>query len=498
MSAADSEPEGAQERERRWLERVRDLCHELASESDALRLFPRILDAAVEIAEAERGFLVLVADGSPGEAPNFHVRAARGFDQSELAGADGEVSRTVVKRVLEQGKGLVTSHDQDDDIINVTSVMAREVLSIISVPMRLRGEIRGVLYLDHRRASGAFSPRDLPPLETFAAQAALALESAEAQLPREEPGSPREAGGLLGSSPAMLNLRSRIRRVSRSWEHVLVLGESGSGKELVAREIHQRGSHAAEPFVAVNCAAVAETLLQSELFGHRRGAFSGAVSDRAGLFLEAGRGSLFLDEVGDMGLAMQSKLLRVLQERQVRAVGADRQVPFRCRVVAATHRDLRGMVEAGTFREDLYYRLDVLRIEVPPLRARAQDIPELIRALSERAGRPQLRFTPRALELLTSWTWPGNVRELENELRRLSVLGRGSISAQQLSSHIVAGRGVSQAPGELAGKTLGDVEERMVEAALRDCKGNKTRAARQLGIPRTSLYRLIERFGLES
>ncbi len=274
------------------------------------------------------------------------------------------------------------------------------------------------------------------------------------------------------------------------------MGESGTGKELVAREIHARGSRPHAPFLSENCAAVAETLLESELFGHARGAFTGATSDRPGLFQLAGEGTLLLDEVGDMSLAMQSKLLRVLQERRVRPVGSGALQPVRCRVIAATHRDLRRRVEEGSFREDLYYRLDVLRLTVPPLRARADDVPLLLDHFARALGGQPLALSPRAAKLLASYSWPGNVRELGNEVRRLLSLGARRISARQLSGEIQEGRGVSRAEAPFAGKTLGEVEQAMVEAALRDCGGNKARAARQLGIPRSTLYHLLERYGL--
>lgn len=518
------------EREILWLRRVRDLSHLLVREHDVRKLLPLILDAAIELTEAERGFLVRVNGRKPDGGYKFKIEVARGFDKASLQGSQAKVSRTVVRRVVErQERGLVTTSEEDEDVLNVSSVQARRVLSIISVPMRLRGETRGVLYLDHRFNKGVFTEQDLTILGTFADQAALAMETAEMLTSKSETAEERGStlreledlkaqqraqteavevldnpgvrarirfGGLIGASPVMCKLYEQIERAGRTWDPVLILGESGTGKELVSREIHRRGSFPKQPFLSENCAAVTETLLESELFGHRRGSFTGATADRDGLFVQAGRGTLFLDEVGDMSQAMQGKLLRVLQENRVRPVGGDSTLPITCRVLAATNRDLREMIKTGGFREDLYYRLDVLRIFVPPLRARPGDVLLLFDHVVEKAGRPGLQLTRKAQELMLGYSWPGNVRELENEAKRLASLGVNQISAQHLSVEIREGRGVARASGSLSGKTLSEVEQEMVVAAMAECKGNKSRAARQLGIPRTTLYHLLERYGL--
>jgi transcriptional regulator with GAF, ATPase, and Fis domain len=511
------------ERELLWLRRLRDLSHRLATEHEVKALLPLILDAAIELTQAERGFLVRVEPGRRAERVKLKVELARGFDQETLQGATGKVSRTVVERVLERGRGLVTTSEEDQDVRELSSVQARRVLSILCVPMQLRGETRGVLYLDHRFDPGAFSDRDLPIVAAFADQAALALETAELLAAREvearrqeeplelsgdDPGpapppfppgaGPLRFGQLIGASPPMRALYAEIERAARSTALVLITGESGTGKELVARELHARGLRPDEPFLSENCAALADTLLESELFGHRKGSFTGATADRKGLFQLAGRGTLFLDEVGDMSPVLQGKLLRVLQEGLVRPVGGDVAVPVACRVIAATHRDLRALVEAGQFREDLYYRLDVLRLHLPPLRQRPDDIPALLAHVLEAESAVPVEVTPKALELLTGYAWPGNVRELENEARRLAALGELRITARHLSPEISQGRGLARAAGTYSGKTLGEVEREMVAAALRETGGNKARAARQLGIPKTTLYHLIERYQLST
>jgi len=518
-----------EERELVWLRRVRDVCRRLAEEEDPQALLPLALDAAIEVADAERGFLVRVLGRRPDGGFKFRVEVARGFDKASLQGSRGSVSRTVVRRVLERGgRGLVTTSDGDRDALEVSSVRDRRVRSIICVPLRLRGEAVGVLYLDHRFTAGAFTEADLPALSTFADQAALAIETAETQAARRQerrrldaasselddlrndgaaadaaleavgalPPGERGFGRLVGRSEAMRALYRQIEQAARSWETVLILGESGTGKELVAREVHARGTRPQAPFLSENCAAVAEGLLESELFGHKRGAFTGADSDRPGLFELAGEGTLFLDEVGDTSLAMQSKLLRTLQDGTVRPVGAGDTLAVGCRVLAATNRSLRAMVADGAFRADLYYRLDVLRIVVPPLRQRPEDIPLLTGHFCEQLGVEPLEPTPKAERLLVGYAWPGNVRQLENEVRRLAALGVRKVAVRHLSPEVREGRGVARAPVDHSGKTLAEVERAVVAAALRESAGNKARAARQLGVPRSTLYHLLERHGL--
>ncbi|MCA8924995.1 MAG: sigma 54-interacting transcriptional regulator [Planctomycetes bacterium] len=496
------------ERELLWLRRVRDLSQALADETRAEDLLPLILDSAIEITEAERGYLVRVTGRQPDGRPACRVESARGFSQTRLRSAEGDVSRTVVQRVLDSGEGLVTTREEDADVLEVSSVQANRVVSILCVPLRLRGEVRGVLYLDHRLHGAAFSTEDLPILRTFADQAALALETAElradaarmseslrelerlTRAPRGAEAAPRALGrfgALVGSSPVMCGLFEQLERAARSSEPVLLLGETGVGKALVARELHARGELPKQPFVVQGCAAVTDEQLEAELFGQaRQGPNSGAL-------VRAERGTLVLDDVAELSPVMQGKLVAVLRDGQLTLAGSAQRVRVACRVVAITRHDLLARVEAGDFREDLYYRLDVQRIRVPALRERPGDVPDLIEHF---AGR-RLAFTENALSLLCAYAWPGNVRELRNEVRRLAELDVEVLSARQLSEQVRAGRGVSRASGTLAGKTLGEVERAMIEAALREAQGNKAKAARQLGIPRSTLYGLLQRYDLE-
>ncbi len=317
-----------------------------------------------------------------------------------------------------------------------------------------------------------------------------------------------EVVGLTGRSPVMIELYKEIARVAPSRSTVLLMGESGTGKELVARSIHRHSPRHNHPFIPVNCGALTETLLEAELFGHMRGSFTGATADRKGLWEEAEGGTLFLDEIGETSPAMQVKLLRALQEREVRRVGSSRTVHVDARVVAATNRDLEKEVAAAHFREDLYYRLSVVTLRVPPLKERRSDIPLLaetfLRAASDNAGRGRLRFSEETLKTLTVYNWPGNVRELESAVEYAALRARGAeIATEDLPAKLQSTE-VRQAASRTHLTalyddlpTLDELERRYVIQVLEAAAGNRTRAAEILGIDRRTLYRMAERFGLK-
>jgi len=327
---------------------------------------------------------------------------------------------------------------------------------------------------------------------------------------REENRALREsfAGNLLmvGNSAAMENVRALVRKVANSKSTVLITGESGTGKELVARAIHFAGPRAGKPFLPVNCAALAEGVLESELFGHVKGAFTGALTDRTGLLVAAGEGTVFLDEIGELVPGTQVKLLRVLQERTVKPVGSAAEVPFDARVVVATNRRLEADVKAGRFREDLFYRLNVITIELPPLRARPGDIPELAESflarMREELERPSLCFAPETLHLLETYPFPGNVRQLQNIVERAATLAEASQLGPDTLPAALRGEAVPPTPDgpalELAEafsleRYLDEAERRYLLEALRRAEGVKTRAASLLGLTfRSFRYRLAK------
>jgi DNA-binding NtrC family response regulator len=317
-----------------------------------------------------------------------------------------------------------------------------------------------------------------------------------------------EHAGLMGRSPVMIELYKEIARAAPSRSTVLIVGESGTGKELVARAIHQHSPRADRSFIPVNCGALTETLLEAELFGHVRGAFTGAVAERKGLWEEAEGGTLFLDEIGETSPAMQVKLLRALQEGEVRRVGASRNLRVDARVVAATNRDLEKDVKSGTFREDLYYRLSVVTLTVPPLRERRSDIPLLaerfLRSTVEKTSHARLRFSHEALSRLVAYDWPGNVRELESAVEYASLRARGAeVVAEDLPARLQSSEvRAAAARSPLASlyedlPALDELERRYLIHVLEVVDGNRTRAAELLGIDRRTLYRMAERFGIK-
>jgi DNA-binding NtrC family response regulator len=302
---------------------------------------------------------------------------------------------------------------------------------------------------------------------------------------------------VVGTSPAMVEVYGLAARVAVGDAPVLIVGETGTGKELIARAIHAGSPRADQPFVPVDCTSLPEPLVESELFGHERGAFTGAVTTRRGLFEAATGGTIFLDEVGDLALPLQAKLLRALQEREIRRVGGTESIPVDARLIAATHRDLRARVSTGEFRDDLYYRLNVVTVNLPPLRERAQDIPLLAGHFVERfaaaRGRPAPVLSPGTMDRLRAHRWPGNVRELENVLERAVTLATGPV----LRPEDLALEGAPPAAGgpalPAAGMTLEAVKRWYVRRVLEEAGGNKQRAAEMLGVDRRTLYRLLAR-----
>ncbi|MEM7048826.1 MAG: sigma-54 dependent transcriptional regulator [Acidobacteriota bacterium] len=322
------------------------------------------------------------------------------------------------------------------------------------------------------------------------------------QLEREVEG--RGQGDIIGQSPAMKRLFRQLGRLAGSDVTVLIQGESGTGKELIARSIHRESERRDGPFVALNCAAIPDSLQESELFGHEKGAFTGAEKRRLGRFEEADGGTLFLDEVAELSLSLQAKLLRALQERTFRRVGGSTDVVSDFRLVAATHRDLRGQVEADAFREDLYFRIAVFELAVPPLREREGDLPLLVeRLLAKIAPQRSLSCSPDTLALLAEQPWPGNVRELENALHHATVVCEDDlITPSDLPTRLDRPAAVSRpeptAPAESIheGLSLEEIERRAIQASLGANEGNLSEVCRQLGIGRTTLYRKLKKYGL--
>ena len=489
----------------RQLGALYDMIAALNSETDPDALLESILDMALRVVEAERG-MILLRDEKNGE---FSVRLSRNLEEETASDAES-FSRSIVSKAGAGESILALDAGNDDRFRDLKSVSLFKIRSLMCVPLKSRGKIVGTVYLDSRRKGKLFTKDDLGFVEAFANHAALALENArtrarlEAENRRllEVAGERARFDNIVGRCAAMQKVFDLIETVATSELPVLIQGESGTGKELVARAIHFHGPRRRRIILSENCAAIPETLLESELFGHVRGAFTGAERDRPGLFEQADGGTLFLDEVGDMSAAMQARLLRVLQEGELRRVGGEETIDVDVRVIAATHEDLPTLVQEGRFREDLFYRLQVLAVQLPPLRERTGDIPLLVDHLMERISRERGRETPRltaeVMALLEGYPWPGNVRQLENTLQRLALLAADGPITREV---VEADDGLSRALlGDLAARepvySLERNEKEQIRRALEACGGNRNRAARMLGISRATIYRKIKEYDL--
>ncbi len=512
--------------ERAGDERFRRLvfyARRLTAERRVARLYEEILDAAIDLSGAERGFIVVRKDDGA-----LRVRVARGLDRKTIDEDARLFSRSLAARAIDSGAPISTVDAlRDERLDGAASVHALALRSVVAVPFKREGEVRGAIYLDDRLRPGAFGPEDVALLSDLADLSSIALDGAE-RLRRERrsrrrlevrglrlahrveaqarqieslkrsAGAPAEDLGIVGRGDAMHKVLSLVERVAPSHVPVMVTGESGTGKELVARALHRLSERAEGPFVIENVSAIPETLLESELFGHERGAFTGADRARIGLFEAAAGGTLFLDEIGEMSPALQAKLLRAVQEGEIRPVGSSRSRKVDVRLVTATHRDLPSLVSQGAFREDLFYRLAVVTVELPPLRERREDIPALVAHFLERHDPDgDAEIDARALSLLSAFAWPGNVRQLENEIQRALVLSRGRIQPEHLSQ-AVRGDAVDEAVDELDLKgQVRVLERRLIGDALTRCQGNQTKAAKLLGVSRYGLQKMLKRLDIK-
>ncbi len=391
--------------------------------------------------------------------------------------------------------------------------------SMICVPLRTRKGLIGVLYAINK-FKGTFTLKEGRLLEILSGPTAIAVENAQLYGDLKLYASTLELEnrrlllelqdrfnlqGVIGSSLPMRRVFSLLEKVTDTATSVLIDGETGTGKELIARVIHYNGPRKDNAFIAENCGALSETLLESELFGHVKGAFTGALADKKGLFELADNGTIFLDEIGETTQAMQVKLLRVIQEGQVRPVGGTQTVDIDVRLIASTNRNLTEEVKKGNFREDLYYRICVFPITMPPLREKRSDIPLLashfLHRFSKKMNKPEMRITPKALDLMTRFNWPGNVRELENEIERAITLAgtTSEICEEHLSEKIVTDATepgfVPRIEGTLKEVTE-QIERQMVIQALKSTNSSRTQAAKQLGITRQGLLNKIKRYGI--
>jgi transcriptional regulator with GAF, ATPase, and Fis domain len=460
-------------------------------------------------------FALAVSRARPRDASS----TTREVDKPEKVPAPDPVraSRAVLRRVLADRAAVLTANAQE--ALSSESILGGHILSMAAVPLWRGDDIIGLIQADNRHSVGMFSEADLEVALVLGAQAALAIDNAtlvqrlrvaeerargeNVYLKRRE--QKLKFDNIIGESPAMRAVLSQLERVIDTRATVCIEGETGTGKELIASAVHHQSGRRDKMFVAQNCAALPENLLESELFGHKRGAFTSADSDKKGLFEIADGGTLFLDEMGEMPMTLQAKLLRVLQEGTIRAVGATSEKQVDVRIICATNRDLSAEVEKGRFRQDLYYRLMVFPIKLPPLRERREDIPALaahfLKRYSEEYRLELPGFSQDALDALSSYNWPGNIRELENEIQRIVIQAEPGhwIEITDLSPRLrkIEGTVTRIAPKQGTLKEMMEQVERwLITEALRDHGGNKTKTAATLGITREGLHKKLAKFGV--
>lgn len=529
------------------LEKVAQITKALLSTTNFDKLLVSLMDAAMELSKAEQGFLILRGDEEDGPIPGYSIKVARNIGKEDMDKEDFKVSVSALKEAVDKGKLLVTDNALTDTrFAKAESVHAMELKSILALPLKTPEGVLGAIYLDHPYKTDIFQETDLKVLEILADQAALALQKAQmieklknsnVELSDQVKGQASEISLLkrevedqriklkheykevIGRSPPMLEVLSLVDRVTETMVPVWIYGESGTGKEMIARALHFNSSRAKNAFVSENCSALPETLLESELFGHKKGAFTHADRDKKGLLEHADGGTVFLDEIADMSLAMQAKLLRFLQEGEIRPLGSNQMIHVDVRVVSASNRNLQQWVAEGKFREDLYYRLVGVTVTLPPLRDRPEDIPLLtqhfLKKIAKEEGKPIVEIMPDALEMLMDYPWPGNVRELENTIRTATLFHqKGKVTAKSLhfkkqltgeEEEIVApalrpgvpppkGGGYKVAPTTKAAEPPAtpaphlSEEKRLLLKALFDNGYHKGHAAETLGISRRYLY----------
>ena len=476
------------------LETLVGLSAEMMRDTEPDVLFTTLLRGLVSLTEAQKGFVIVMRDG------HRHLAASHNVEKERLDLS--KVSDSIVDQVVEHLKPVIVSDAMHDNRFGkAKSVVDLKLSSVMCVPLIYRRDLLGVLYLGNDRVTDLFKERDLAMLKIYAAQASIIIYHAlmlnrlrldnrnlRTQLSRASQGE------MIGTSDAMRGLFKILRRVAPSDLSVLVLGETGTGKELVARELHRLSPRAKRPFIAINCGAIPENLLESELFGHKKGAFTGAVSDKVGKVEAANGGTLFLDEIGEMPMNLQVKLLRVLQERVIERVGELSPRPVDIRVVAATNKSPATLIEEGAFREDLYYRLNEVTLDLPPLRDRGDDINVLgqyfLNNFREQYGGRAGGFTNQCLVAMHHHPWPGNVRELENRIKKAVIMSdRGLLNPDDLG---LAGEGRR----EIAPLAEAAEEWKMeyIRKALVFNNWNKAQTARDLGIDARTVFRYVEKF----
>jgi transcriptional regulator with GAF, ATPase, and Fis domain len=473
----------------------------LLRERDYGELLADLLDCTIQALGADRGFILLREDGS------FRATVARNFRTHSLSEAEKDVSQSISKATLQEGKAVLVADAQRSDRFGESSIVRRLGLrSVICAPLIASNEAFALIYLENRSMANAFTDSHRHMLEEICSLSAGRLRTAitveeTRQRAREIKELSGSVDGIITASQKVSELLDSLKQVAQTELPVLIQGETGTGKELVARAIYRQSRRNNSAFVVLNCAAIPATLLESELFGYVRGAFTGAVRDHVGLIGSANRGTVFLDEIGEMPFELQARLLRVLQSGELARVGAVRPEIVDVRFLAATNRDLEREVEEARFRNDLYYRLSAVTLKLPPLRERVDDIPLLaehfLGTYATRYGRSSPRLADECIAALKAYAFPGNVRELESEMARLAAVSSpGSIITTQSLNDRIARRTRAAETPRLEPMSLRAMEKRLVISVLEYTKGNRTRAAEILGLSREGLRIKLQRLDL--
>ena len=486
-----------------YLTALIEISQQINSIKQPDELLESILDIALQQLLAERGFILLKDKGNSTE---YIPRAVRNINSTKISDVK-DISHSTIQKVLETSQSILTYDALSDERFDdAQSIIIQQIRSIACVPLLLRGELLGVIYIDSRGHKARFSRQSLDFLQAFANQAAIALENArliaqfqqENALLKEEFHRIYAFKEIIGKSKAMDRVFQLMGKVLNNETTVLLLGETGTGKEIIARAIHYNGLRSEKSFVPVNCGAIPENLIESELFGHKKGAFTGAISDKKGLVEMADGGTLFLDEVGELPPTTQVKLLRFLQDRQFTPVGEVHPRKADVRIIAATNRDLQESIKEGTFREDLFYRLNVININIPPLRERTRDIPLLavhfLEKYRQKLDKPVESFSAKALELISTYNWPGNVRELENTVERAMVMAGGT---EITENDLMLPDAIKNHSGIQAGMTLQQISQILLQKTLESVDGNKTRVAEMMDVSLRWVHYKMKEWGLK-
>jgi len=518
------------ERDASRLRRLYEAQKKIGAAGDLSEVLVAISDAAFDLVHGATHVTIILRDDDdettrPTGAAGYVPVVTRVRGQEGPASGPIPVTRSVFRKVISE-RAAVAAADAPREVGQTESLMGAQIRSVIGVPLWRGDEILGVLQMDNRESTGVFTAMDLEVMAVLAHNASLAvanarlvkrLRAAEERLRKENQflkgrEESRRTGGrvgaqqeIIGQSGAMRTLNEQLGKVVDTRVTVLIEGETGVGKELIAAAVHYRSRRRDKLFVSQNCAAMPENLLESELFGHKKGSFTGAHEEKKGLFEIADGGTLFLDEVTEMPLSLQSKLLRALQEGEIRPIGATQEKRVNVRIVAATNRNMEKEVAEGRFREDLYYRLKVFPLRVPPLRERREDIPLLaqyfLARYSTELGKPAAGFSQQAMELLQAYDFPDNVRELQNEVQRLMIQIEpgGFVTPELLSPRIRQIEGVVDRVKPTKGtlkEMMDQLERWLLIESLREHGNNKTAAAKSLGITREGLHKKLRAFGL--